>query len=719
MKKLPVLSLLLCLFLCLFHAAHSQHSKTDSLNLLLKTAKEDTNKINVLNALSIETSFISTDSAVEYAQHALKISETLSYKKGIARSFLNIGYAYRVAKNYDKALEYTFMALKVQYEIGNKTKIIRTLNIIAELYNAQKNYDKEMEFYLKALKLSEESGDEYQEGKLLHRIGIVYQNQGNFDQALKFYNDALKIYTKLNAEVDMAHALFKIGDTYYNKANTDKSQTFVYKGIHTKALEYLLRAKNLYQKKEEINGIIHSNNKLAYIYAGREEFDKSLKAATEGLDLAKKYKNSDMIASIYGTIGDVYYAKGDYITSLKYLDTCYAGAVAVNNKFYIRDLYFSFASIHSKLGNYKKAYEFQTLYTQLKDTLLSKEYSQQLTELSIKYETAKKDQQLIKKDDEISKQLLEADKKQMQRNWLFVVLALVLLISLFVLRSYNQKRAANLLLEQKNEAINKQKIEIEKKNNLITDSIEYAKNIQQSVLPSTEEIVKHFKDHFILYKPKDIVSGDFYWIYEGNDRVVLAVADCTGHGVPGAFMSLMCNNLLNDTINANTDYTPAQILNELNTKILDSLKQNHQTTSAKYGMDICLISVTKDMKHLEYAGAHNPLFIFRNKECIQLKANSRSIGSLRKEDHAGFQNHTIDLQQGDMLYMFSDGYADQFGGPENKKFFYQPFRELLQSITEKPVEEQYQILEEKITSWKGHRIQIDDILVFGIRIQSA
>ncbi len=715
MKKIHV-----CYFILFFglfiSTSRAQTKKIDSLTVLLNASKEDTAKVNILNALCIEMRLTSLDSAIQYAKDALSLSQTLSFKRGVAKSLLNAGFVYRVNNNPEKALEYTFLALKVQYEIGNKTKIIRTLNVIAELYNAQKNYDKGMEFYLRALKLSEEIGDKNQEGKLLFTIGIVYQNKGNYREALRFYNKSFDIFKSIPSEIDMANVLFRIGDTYYNETNNDQSQTFVFKGMHKKALECILKAKQLYEKNTIVNGVIDTENKLAYIYAGRKEFDKSLKEAFEGLNQAKKYKNSDMEASIYGTIGDVYYAKGDYKTALVYLDTCYAGAVAVNNKFYIRDLYFSFASIHSKLGNYKKAYEFQILYTQLKDTLISKEYNKLLTELSVKYETAKKDQQLVKKDDEISKQQLEAEKKQLQRNALFIVLGLVLLISLFMLRSYNQKKAANELLELKNDAIHKQKVEIEKKNNMITDSIEYAKDIQRSVLPAEEEVSKYFKDHFILYRPKDIVSGDFYWLYEGNDRVLIAVADCTGHGVPGAFMSLMCNNLLNDTINENTNYSPAEILNELNTKILQSLKQNNQTTTAKYGMDICLISIDKNLSKLEYAGAHNPLFIFRNKACIQIKATSRSIGSLKNTNGSGFQNHSVDLMPNDMLYMFSDGYADQFGGPENKKFFYQPFKELLLSICELPPAEQSAILEDRIVNWKGNRSQIDDILILGIRI---
>jgi serine phosphatase RsbU (regulator of sigma subunit) len=218
-----------------------------------------------------------------------------------------------------------------------------------------------------------------------------------------------------------------------------------------------------------------------------------------------------------------------------------------------------------------------------------------------------------------------------------------------------------------------------------------------------------------LYKPKDIVSGDFYWIHEESEKVFIAVADCTGHGVSGAFVSLMGHNLLNEIINENPNFNPSEILFELNNKILNTLKQNSKKTSAKYGMDVALISIIKQNGSLEYAGAHNPLLIFRGKECFQLKANQRSIGSYKKEGQPGFTNQNFQLLKGDMLYMFSDGYVDQIGGPENKKMFPQPFRDLLQSICRLEMTEQKKILDETIANWKGKQNQTDDILIAGIR----
>ncbi len=325
-------------------------------------------------------------------------------------------------------------------------------------------------------------------------------------------------------------------------------------------------------------------------------------------------------------------------------------------------------------------------------------------------------------------------------TWFYILFGIVIFsgIIFFIKLRERVLRKENIILEQKiterTEVIKKQNIEIEKKNTAITDSIEYASIIQQAILPSKEEINTLFKNHFIVYKPKDIVSGDFYWIHEEPEKVFIAVADCTGHGVSGAFVSLMGHNLLNETINENHNYNPSEILYELNNKILNTLKQNSEQTSAKYGMDIALISVDKKNGNLEYAGAHNPLLIFRKKllplpfssregaqsadevECFHIKANQRSIGSYRKEGQPGFSNHTFQVIKDDMLYMFSDGYADQMGGPERKRIFGQPFRDILQSVCRLEMSEQKKILDQTIINWKGKLNQTDDILVVGIRI---
>ena len=309
-----------------------------------------------------------------------------------------------------------------------------------------------------------------------------------------------------------------------------------------------------------------------------------------------------------------------------------------------------------------------------------------------------------------------------KKSWFYIVVVSILLICAFIYVQVRERKLKreNLILEkrvaERTIIISKQKDEIQRKNNVIIDSIEYAKNIQQSILPTKDELSKVFPKHFILNRPKDIVSGDFYWMHETAERMLIAVADCTGHGVPGAFMSFMGYNLLNETINEKPKGTPAEILNILNRKVLNSLKQHDTNTSAKYGMDIAFLAINKNKNQIEFSGAHNSLLIFRGNEHFQLKADRLSVGSSIREDINTFTNHEFELQKGDMLYLYTDGYPDQTGGPDNKKFFTNPFRELLQSISKFDEDEQSKILDETILKWRGEKSQIDDILVIGFRV---
>lgn len=271
-------------------------------------------------------------------------------------------------------------------------------------------------------------------------------------------------------------------------------------------------------------------------------------------------------------------------------------------------------------------------------------------------------------------------------------------------------------IKARTKEIEKQKILVEDKNLKITDSINYALRIQQAILPSQQMLSSILPDSFVFFKPKDIVSGDFYWVHAiDQHQILFAAVDCTGHGVPGAFMSIMGYNLLEQIVKEQRIYEPASILNELSKSVVATLKQTDQVGSIKEGMDIALCKINYHDSELEYAGAHNSLNIVRKGILTETKANSRAIG-ISLANSAPFINHKIKLQKGDCIYIFSDGYADQKGGAENKKFFYQPFRELLVNIHEQSMQEQEKKLEQVINDWKGKKDQIDDMLVIGVRV---
>lgn len=265
------------------------------------------------------------------------------------------------------------------------------------------------------------------------------------------------------------------------------------------------------------------------------------------------------------------------------------------------------------------------------------------------------------------------------------------------------------------EEIEKQRQKLEELYKDVTDSIRYAKRLQDSILPPDLTIRRMLPESFVLFKPKDIVSGDFYWFFERKDKILFAAVDCTGHGVPGAFMSLVGANALNQAVKEHEFTEPARILEDLNKISSEALNKNAENNSVRDGMDLALCSLNKGGTELEFAGANNPLYIVRNKKLIHVRADKFAIGAFEPGSKS-YTNHKVQLEKGDVVYVFSDGFADQFGGDLGKKFMYKQFKELLISISHLSMAEQRNALENAIESWRGTYEQIDDILVIGVKI---
>ena len=277
------------------------------------------------------------------------------------------------------------------------------------------------------------------------------------------------------------------------------------------------------------------------------------------------------------------------------------------------------------------------------------------------------------------------------------------------------QRTAEVVRQKAEIELQSQKIEVFYKQ--VTDSIRYAKRIQEAILPPDSFVKRLLPDSFVLYKPKDIVSGDFYWFDELNGKAMFAAVDCTGHGVPGAFMSIVGYNLLKQIISKHQNTQPAFILDELSKGVSETLHQrNFEESTSKDGMDITLCSYDSKERELEFAGAFNPLFIVRDNEIMEIKGNKFPIGIFLEKESKKFTNHKMKVKKGDVLYIFSDGYADQFGGAKGKKFMQSQFRNLLFDIHKKPMPEQRRILDQTIEHWRGNEDQVDDILVIGMRV---
>ncbi len=303
-------------------------------------------------------------------------------------------------------------------------------------------------------------------------------------------------------------------------------------------------------------------------------------------------------------------------------------------------------------------------------------------------------------------------------TWWFIMICILtgaLAIFLYIKIRERQLRRENRMLEEKvrqrTALVVSQKEELAQKNKDITDSIQYAKRIQFAILPP--EIP--FENTFILFKPKDIVSGDFYWLLEKDDKEFLAAVDCTGHGVPGAFMSIIGHNMLNKIVKEYSITRPAEILERLDQEVTKTLHQQEETVKILDGMDMTLISYQKDRRLVEFAGALNPVYLIRDGELQEIKGSRYAIGRSEMISDKEFTNHEISVRENDVIYMFSDGYVDQFGGPRGKKFKPGPMKELLKKIHSKSMEAQHRILDETIETWRGKLQQVDDILVIGRR----
>ena len=284
-----------------------------------------------------------------------------------------------------------------------------------------------------------------------------------------------------------------------------------------------------------------------------------------------------------------------------------------------------------------------------------------------------------------------------------------------------RERILEMKVMERTEEVVRQKEEVERQSRKVvelyknvTDSIRYAKRLQESILPADKRIRELLPDTFVYYRPKDIVSGDFYWFEQVEDRVVFAAVDCTGHGVPGAFMSLIGHNGLNQAVKEKGRARPSEVLKDLNRIAYDALHKDREQYLVRDGMDMALCSFDPARGVLEYAGANCPLYLVRNNEVLLFAPDKNAIGSFDL-DGKSFTDHRIKLQSGDMVYIFSDGYADQFGGPKGKKFLYRRFRELLVEISAHPTDRQRGLLQEAFNSWRGAHEQVDDILVIGMR----
>lgn len=732
---------ILWVFLSYTLSSPAQNRTLDSLQHLLKTTTaNDTLKINLLTQISRTYlyDFNNVEKMKQYATQAIKLSQKINYKKGTANGYLYYGVYFNGQANYDYALAYYLKALKLFDELKDGKSMGSCYINIGTIYGAKGNYKDALAFMRKGAQLKEAAKDKKGTSIAFNNIGNMYSDQGKYPEAISYLTKSLKLKEEIKDKSGISIAYNNIALIYELQGKRDDAIAYHFKSLKLKqelddkigisvsysnlaslytakkqygeALKYNFLALKLKEELGEKQGMALCLSNIGIVYAEQKKITEAIKYQSKALKLLEELGYEKDIATASTALGNTYEENKEHEKAIEYYEKALKKASDIDYKEGIKDAYRSMSMAYTGLGNYQKALEYNNLYYQEKDSLLNKEIAKQVTEINTKYQTEKKEQeiQLLTKDQQLKDKTLR--EQRVIRIALIVGLGLFFILSFTLYNRYRFKQKANTLLE-------KQKKEIQEQNILITDSIDYAKTIQEAVFPSETKMKTFFPDSFILYKPKAIVSGDFYLVTEKDHKIICTVADCTGHGIPGAFMSLLGFNMLENIIERNETTTPSEILTELNQKMVTTMSQNpSDDTSVKHGMDASVITIDKEKMELQFAGAHNPLYQIREGILKEIKADKMSVGSYKEGKPFEFRNHTIPLQKGDVFYLFSDGFPDQIGGPNRKKFYYPPFKELLLSLHKLDVQEQKAALDKTITEWKGERDQTDDILVLGIRI---
>jgi serine phosphatase RsbU (regulator of sigma subunit) len=721
-----ILKIVSILFLTgIFHTGLSQQPDLKEMLDNENLAGNDTSHVNLLISICDSLYRTKPSEAITYGTEALELSRLLEFKNGEALALKYIGMGYYIQGEYAKTIDYFTRSKDVFLETGNKKGVANMLNNIGVIYNNFGDDARALDLYLQSLKISEEIRDSRRELTALVNIGLIYsKKQKTRDQAYEYYIRALKISQELAYLDGIATVTVNLGELFYNKGDYDKS------------LEYYVEALGVYQKTNSGN-IPYTLLSMGKAFSKKGDYENAVKYLLNALDMSRKNKSRLEEGQTLLELGKTYLQKGDFSQALQYYRKSENIAKDLGANYELKEIYDGTAKLYSEIADFSNAYRYQVLESRLKDTLYANTSPSKLDSIVFQYklDAFSKENEILKRD--VS--LQEAKGKQQVIVIFFLVLGFfsICIFLVFIARANNHKRKANEALNKANselsvalETVNNQKKEIEEAHEEITASIRYAKYIQSSVLPKPEQMSCNLGEHFIIYNPKEIVSGDFYWVSHSGNKTIIAVADCTGHGVPGAFMSMLGMTLLNEIVTKESITTPGLVLDRLRKEITKSLKQKGERLEQKDGMDITICTIDRNTMKLQFAGANNPMYIIRKTgletsgivhdesangvTLLEIKGDHMPIGIV--DDMENFTTHEINIYDSDSFYMFSDGFPDQFGGAGHKKFSYKRLRECLVSTNHGSMADQKTGMEEIMKNWIGSGSQTDDMLMVGFRI---
>jgi serine phosphatase RsbU (regulator of sigma subunit) len=534
------------------------------------------------------------------------------------------------------------------------------LNLLSFFYWFRGEYEKGFNTIFEAIRESDELSS-------LNRawnqfaLAVFYFDTKDFENSKMYYEKSRRFFTDAKHDYGIARASTGLGSIAIIQDRKDE------------ALQLLESSTVIFRDLGHYSGLSRALNDMGTLEKAKGNYEKAIKLFHETAVLREEINHTQGLATTCTELGETYLLMKEYEQALEQFSKGLRLSIDVRSLQKQMRLHQLLYLTYKEFGNTEAALSSFEKFFEIKSKLLSDEANNNIKRLQTKFEKEKSEK--------------EAELERM-----------------------------------KNEALTKANAIIEQKNKDITDSINYAKRIQLGILPSEETLQKCFNEYFVLYQPKDIVSGDFYWAVESGNREtgdklsIIAAVDCTGHGVPGAFMSMLGNTLLNQTILNPDVKSAADVLDYLNSKLPENLKSTSAEMNIRDGMDMTLcIFDLKNMK-MQFAGANNPCWIIRDNELTEIKGDKQPISASTDLEKKKFSNHVIDLQKNDCIYLFTDGYADQFGGANEKKFTYKRLKELLLQNSRKDPSQQKAILERTIEDWKGSLEQIDDICMIGIRV---
>ncbi|OJJ23355.1 hypothetical protein BKI52_03060 [marine bacterium AO1-C] len=695
-----------------------QQTKKDSLLLLLKTLPDDTNRVNVLNELGIMSENGDIKAALQYDQTALTLAQKLKYKKGVDEAKFSIGHVFYAMGNLSRSIKHFKQVLNEAEQDKDSTNIALYHWKLGIIYREKGSFAPSLKHFFGALKIYEARKQKVKQANTLGSLGIVYKAQKRFDKAIEFQRKALAIHEAFGKKYSVAIDYNNLAEVYEHMKQYDK------------ALHYHEKSRKIKEHMGNQRGLSISLVNIASVYNALDNYPKAIEYCVASLKI--KEKLGMLKDEVFYNFSRAYFGLKDYKQAIEYGLKSLKISEISGSKYLTKQLTKLLSEIYQQAGDFENALKYYQSYKVYGDSIFNEKKSRQIAEVEAKYQNEKQAQenQFLKKEAAKNEVLLT------QRNNLIVAISggvlLLVVLALVLHRSNLRKQYTNKLLhtqKQEIEGKNKELIQVqeeiqtqhdflEEKNQQISSSIKAAEDIQRAILPHEAKMQRLLKNYFIINKPRDMVSGDFIWLGESGKQTILIVADCTGHGVPGAFMTLIGANLLDKIIRIWNISNPAAILDRLHKEINTVMKQDEGEVIS--GMDAIVLSYYRyeSKIHLNYAGAKNSLYYYDPKgkggRLHEVKATRKSVGGEQNEIKC-FENHQFSLSPGAILYLGSDGLQDQ-NNKKRRRFGKTKLRGLLSEVAQRPLAEQKQVIEQALDTHMEGTYQRDDILWLGVKL---